>query len=101
MILISESSVNFIEGLVLDAREKGATFCQEYKREGNLIWPLLLDKVRPDMRIAWEEPFGPVLPVSVEEGIHHCNASNLGLQVYSFLELNPITFIGCIIFDCE
>ncbi|MBA0835913.1 hypothetical protein Goarm_008163 [Gossypium armourianum] len=55
-----------------------------YRREGNLIWPLLLDNVRPDMRIAWEEPFGPVLPViritSVEEGIHHCNASNFGLQ---------------------
>ncbi|VAH44336.1 unnamed protein product [Triticum turgidum subsp. durum] len=67
-----------------DAKEKGATFCQEYRREGNLIWPLLLDHVRPDMRIAWEEPFGPVLPVirinSVEEGIHHCNASNFGLQ---------------------
>lgn len=83
--VVSESSANFIEGLVMDAREKGATFCQEYKREGNLIWPLLLDHVRPDMRIAWEEPFGPVLPVirigSVEEGIHHCNASNFGLQV--------------------
>ncbi|KAG6430820.1 hypothetical protein SASPL_108893 [Salvia splendens] len=82
--VVSESSANFIEGLVMDARDKGATFCQEYKREGNLIWPLLLDHVRPDMRIAWEEPFGPVLPVirigSVEEGIHHCNASNFGLQ---------------------
>lgn len=77
-------SANFIEGLVMDAKQKGATFCQEYRREGNLIWPLLLDNVRPDMRIAWEEPFGPVLPVirigSVEEGIHHCNASNFGLQ---------------------
>lgn len=85
--VVSESSANFIEGLVKDAKEKGATFCQEYKREGNLIWPLLLDHVRPDMRIAWEEPFGPVLPVirigSVEEGIHHCNASNFGLQVQS------------------
>lgn len=83
--VVTESSANFIEGLVKDAKEKGATFCQEYKREGNLIWPLLLDNVRPDMRIAWEEPFGPVLPVirinSVEEGIHHCNASNFGLQV--------------------
>ncbi|KAH9616040.1 hypothetical protein KSS87_011987 [Heliosperma pusillum] len=82
--VVTESSANFIEGLVKDAKEKGATFCQEYKREGNLIWPLLLDNVRPDMRIAWEEPFGPVLPVirinSVEEGIHHCNASNFGLQ---------------------
>ncbi|KAL9377000.1 hypothetical protein Peur_031120 [Populus x canadensis] len=82
--VVTESSANFIEGLVMDAKEKGATFCQQYKREGNLIWPLLLDNVRPDMRIAWEEPFGPILPVirinSVEEGIHHCNASNFGLQ---------------------
>lgn len=86
--VVSESSANFIEGLVEDAKEKGATFCQPYKREGNLIWPLLLDHVRPDMRIAWEEPFGPVLPVirinSVEEGIHHCNASNFGLQVQTY-----------------
>lgn len=83
--VVTESSANFIEGLIMDAKQKGATFCQEYRREGNLIWPLLLDNVRPDMRIAWEEPFGPVLPVirinSVEEGIHHCNASNFGLQV--------------------
>lgn len=83
--VVTESSANFIEGLVMDAKQKGATFCQEYKREGNLIWPLLLDNVRPDMRIAWEEPFGPVLPLirinSVDEGIHHCNASNFGLQV--------------------
>ncbi|WOK94358.1 hypothetical protein Cni_G03060 [Canna indica] len=82
--VVSESSANFIEGLVVDAEQKGVTFCQEYRREGNLIWPLLLDHVRPDMRIAWEEPFGPVLPVirinTVEEGIHHCNASNFGLQ---------------------
>jgi glyceraldehyde-3-phosphate dehydrogenase (NADP+) len=37
------------------------------------------------MRIAWEEPFGPVLPVirinSIEEAIYHSNASNFGLQV--------------------
>eukprot|EP00270_Netrium_digitus_P008586 TRINITY_DN2578_c0_g1_i1.p1 TRINITY_DN2578_c0_g1~~TRINITY_DN2578_c0_g1_i1.p1 ORF type:complete len:506 (+),score=143.39 TRINITY_DN2578_c0_g1_i1:218-1735(+) len=82
--VISESSANFIEGLVIDAKEKGALLCQEYKREGNLIWPLLVDHVRPDMRLAWEEPFGPVLPViritTVDEGIHHCNANNFGLQ---------------------
>ncbi|GMN56945.1 hypothetical protein TIFTF001_026050 [Ficus carica] len=97
--VVSESSANFIEGLVKDAKEKGATFCQPYKREGNLIWPLLLDNVRPDMRIAWEEPFGPVLPVlrisSVEEGIHHCNASNFGLQGCVFTrDINKAILIG-------
>lgn len=88
--VVSESSANFIEGLVMDAKQKGATFCQEYKREGNLIWPLLLDHVKPEMRIAWEEPFGPVLPVirvtSIEEAIHHCNASNFGLQVHFLMQ---------------
>lgn len=82
--VVSESSANFIEGLVIDAKEKGAKLCQEYKREGNLIWPLLVDHVRPDMRLAWEEPFGPIVPViritTVEEGVHHCNASNFALQ---------------------
>ena len=47
--VVTESSANFIKGLVMDANQKGATFCQLYKREGNLIWPLLLDNVRPDI----------------------------------------------------
>lgn len=38
-----------------------------------------------NMRLAWEEPFGPVLPLirvkTVEEAIDHCNANNLALQV--------------------
>ncbi|KAL2545228.1 NADP-dependent glyceraldehyde-3-phosphate dehydrogenase [Forsythia ovata] len=84
-LVVTESSANFIEGLVMDAKKKGATLCQDYCRKGSLIWLLLLDNVQPYMRIAWKEPFGPVLPViritSVEEGIHHCNASNFGLQV--------------------
>lgn len=36
------------------------------------------------MRLAWEEPFGPVLPIvrvaSSEEAVAHCNASKYGLQ---------------------
>ena len=42
-------------------------------------------QVTPDMRIAWEEPFGPVVPVirisTVEQGIEHCNSNNVALQV--------------------
>lgn len=63
----------------------GATFLTPYKREGNLIWPTLLDNVTPDMRIAWEEPFGPVVPIMRVDGpdaaVAHCNANNLALQV--------------------
>ena len=42
------------------------------------------------MRIAWEEPFGPVIPVvrvaSVEQAIDHCNTNNLALQARSRAE---------------
>lgn len=53
--VVTESSANFIEGLVMDAKKKGATLCQDYRREGNLIWPLLLDNVRSDMRILLDQ----------------------------------------------
>ncbi|EFN50637.1 hypothetical protein CHLNCDRAFT_37743, partial [Chlorella variabilis] len=83
--VISEASANFIEGLVKDAEAKGATLCTgPYRREANLIWPVVLDHVTPDMRIAWEEPFGPVLPIirvkSEEEAVEHVNANRLALQ---------------------
>uniref|UniRef100_A0A061R8T4 NADP-dependent glyceraldehyde-3-phosphate dehydrogenase n=3 Tax=Tetraselmis sp. GSL018 TaxID=582737 RepID=A0A061R8T4_9CHLO len=82
--VVSEASANFIEGLVKDAKEKGATLCQEWRREGNLIHPVFVDNVTPDMRLAWEEPFGPIVPMmrikTVQQGIDHCNANRLGLQ---------------------
>eukprot|EP00240_Pyramimonas_obovata_P001457 CAMPEP_0118935606 /NCGR_PEP_ID=MMETSP1169-20130426/15736_1 /TAXON_ID=36882 /ORGANISM="Pyramimonas obovata, Strain CCMP722" /LENGTH=495 /DNA_ID=CAMNT_0006878663 /DNA_START=179 /DNA_END=1666 /DNA_ORIENTATION=+ len=82
--VVSKSSADFIEGLVADAKAKGATLYQEFKREDNLIWPVLIDNVTTDMRIAWEEPFGPVVPIirvkSEEEAIAICNQSKYGLQ---------------------
>jgi glyceraldehyde-3-phosphate dehydrogenase (NADP+) len=97
--VVSESSAKFVEGLVMDAKEKGATLCQEYKREGNLIWPLLLDHVNTGMRIAWEEPFGPVIPVvrvkTIEEAIDHTNANNLALQGCVFTQdINQAIYIS-------
>ena len=58
--VVSKSSADFIEGLVKDAEAKGATLCQPYKREGNLIWPLLIDKAR--LRCA-ARPAGCVPPL--------------------------------------
>lgn len=82
--VISDSSANFIQGLVEDAQAKGATFLTPWKREGNLLWPVLCDHVTPEMRLAWEEPFGPVLPIvrvkTVDEAVAHVNASRLALQ---------------------
>lgn len=56
----------------------------EWKREGNLVHPMLIDKVTTDMKLAWEEQFGPVIPVmrisDAAEAVEHCNTSRLALQ---------------------
>ena len=94
--VIDDSSADFIEGLVRDAQQKGAVELTPYKREKNLIWPTLLDHVTTDMEIAWEEPFGPVLPIirvsSLDEALTICNRSEYGLQSSIFTSNYPLAF---------
>lgn len=74
--LINQESVDFVSKLIDDAVKKGAVIltadkwgekvCQEKMqkhREGNLMYPMLLDGVTTDMHLAWTEQFGPVLPI--------------------------------------
>ncbi|MBT2724768.1 NADP-dependent glyceraldehyde-3-phosphate dehydrogenase [Bacillus sp. ISL-46] len=86
--LIDDQSADFVQGLIEDAIEKGATLVTGNKRERNLIYPTLLDHVTEDMAVAWEEPFGPVLPIirvsSDEEAINIANESEFGLQASVF-----------------
>lgn len=88
--LISEKSTDFVWELIEDALEKGAFLVTGGKRNGNLIEPTLFDYVTTDMRLAWEEPFGPVLPVmrvkTVEEAIEIANQSDYGLQSAIFTQ---------------
>ncbi|MCI6871952.1 MAG: NADP-dependent glyceraldehyde-3-phosphate dehydrogenase [Streptococcus hyointestinalis] len=94
--LIDKNAADFVEGLINDASDKGAEALTEIKREGNLICPVLFDKVTTDMRLAWEEPFGPVLPIirvkSVEEAIEISNKSEYGLQASVFTNNFPLAF---------
>lgn len=82
--LISEKSADYVSQLIADAEIKGAELVIGGKREGNLIYPTLFDKVTTDMRIAWEEPFGPVVPIirvkDMDEAVEIANASEYGLQ---------------------
>ncbi|WP_078409994.1 NADP-dependent glyceraldehyde-3-phosphate dehydrogenase [Priestia abyssalis] len=86
--LIDEQSADFVQILIADAIGKGAAVITGNKRERNLIYPTLLDYVTEDMRVAWEEPFGPVLPIirvsSDEEAIQIANESEFGLQASIF-----------------
>lgn len=94
--LIDTKAADFVEGLVNDAADKGAQALTKIKRDGNLICPILFDRVTTDMRLAWEEPFGPVLPVirvsSVEEAISISNQSEYGLQASIFTTNFPQAF---------
>ncbi|MGT2829516.1 NADP-dependent glyceraldehyde-3-phosphate dehydrogenase [Streptococcus hillyeri] len=94
--VIDSGSADYIEGLAKDAEEKGATALTPYKREGNLIWPTVYDNVTTDMRLAWEEPFGPIMPIirvsSVEEAIKISNESEYGLQASVFTNDFPLAF---------
>lgn len=94
--LISSKQCEFVQTLIDDALEKGATLICGNKREGNILWPTILDDVTTDMRIAWEEPFGPVLPFirtnNVQEAIEISNKSEYGLQGMIFTENINLAF---------
>lgn len=86
--LISSKAADFVMELIEDAKGKGADLIVGGNREGNLIYPTLFDNVTTDMRIAWEEPFGPVLPIirvkDKDEAIEIANESEYGLQSAAF-----------------
>ncbi len=88
--LINDKSADFVMELIEEAKEKGATLIAGGNREGNLVYPTLFDKVTLDMRLAWEEPFGPVLPIirvkDKDEAIEIANKSEYGLQSSVFTE---------------
>ena len=83
--LISEDSAKFVEELVNDAVQKGAKLLYGGKRhERGYFEPTILDNVTKDMRIAWEETFGPVVTImrvkDYEEAISLSNQSQYGLD---------------------
>ncbi|MFX0069680.1 MAG: NADP-dependent glyceraldehyde-3-phosphate dehydrogenase [Candidatus Hermodarchaeota archaeon] len=94
--IISSKQCEYVQGLINDAIEKGAVLKCGNKREGNIIYPTILDHVTTDMRVAWEEPFGPVLPFirvySADEAIQISNQSEYGLQGMIFTENLDLAF---------
>lgn len=88
--LIDKKAADFVEELMNDAIQKGAKCLTGGERVGNTISPALFDYVTEDMRLAWEEPFGPVLPIirvkSIQDAIAIANASEYGLQGAVFTE---------------
>lgn len=87
--VISRKAKERIEGYITEAEKEGAKILVdgrgalvEGKEEGYYIGPTVIDYVRPEMRIAKEEVFGPVLSIlrtnNVDEAIKIENDSPYG-----------------------
>ena len=68
--LSSKEGLETISGIVEDAKEKGAEILlggSKIEGKGYFYQPTILTNVKPNMRIASEETFGPVAPITVVE----------------------------------
>jgi len=88
--LYQHSTVIKNRRLIDDALAKGASLLTPLKITNNLIEPLIISNVTTSMLLAWEEQFGPVLPIltykNIQEAITYQNESNYGLQCSIFLK---------------
>jgi len=87
--LINERAAKKVEDLVNDAVNKGAKLlCGGKKYALGYYEPTVLDLVNRNMRIAWEETFGPVVTIirvkNYEEAISLANESEYGLDACIF-----------------
>ncbi|MBC8401782.1 MAG: CoA-acylating methylmalonate-semialdehyde dehydrogenase [Candidatus Marinimicrobia bacterium] len=87
--VISQAAKDRIEGYITEAEQQGAKILVDGrgatvagKENGFYVGPTVIDFVTPDMRIAKEEVFGPVLTIirvdSVDEALKIENASEYG-----------------------
>jgi acyl-CoA reductase-like NAD-dependent aldehyde dehydrogenase len=86
--MIRDSDAERVNDWIREAVEGGARLLEGGSFEGSFHQPSLITDVRPDMRLAREELFGPALAVSefdgVEQAIQLANATDYGLSAGVF-----------------
>lgn len=85
--VISQAAKDRIEGYITEAEERGAKILVDgrgatVKGKGYYVGPTVIDHVTPDMKIAQEEVFGPVLAImhtdTIDEALEIENSSAYG-----------------------
>lgn len=89
--LINQESIKKIEGLLKDAKSKGAEVVVVNKKlKGLLCSPTVIKNCHSQMRIAEEEIFGPVAPFysfeTEDEAVAMANDTRYGLAAYFYTE---------------
>jgi acyl-CoA reductase-like NAD-dependent aldehyde dehydrogenase len=86
--VISTAAADEIMARIEQALAGGASLACGNRREGNVLYPTVIENVPDDAELVAEETFGPVLPLrrftSLEEVIALVNASAYGLQAGVF-----------------
>lgn len=99
--VISQEAKERIERYITQAEEQGATLLLDGrnavvpgKENGFYVGPTVIDNVTPDMDIAKDEVFGPVLSIirvkTVDEAISLQNTSNYGNGASVFTQSGPL-----------
>ena len=82
--LISAAAADKVMSFADEAVAMGATILAGGKREGNVIWPTLVENVPEGTKLDREEVFGPVLTLSkyshFEDALKKVNSSQYGIQ---------------------
>ncbi|MBI2266412.1 MAG: NADP-dependent glyceraldehyde-3-phosphate dehydrogenase [Armatimonadetes bacterium] len=88
--VVSDETAKYVQALIDDALGKGARLLCGNESKGRYMSPTVLDRVTEEMSVAWEEPFGPVLPIlrvsHLDEAIRIANKSEYGLQSSVFTQ---------------
>ncbi len=86
--LVNEAALKRVTELIDDATSQGAEAVTGGKPDGKLYPPTVLKGVTPEMRLYYEESFGPVVPVipvdGAEEAIKVANDTEYGLSAAVF-----------------
>lgn len=82
--LISESDAERVMSWISEAEAAGARIVTGGKRNGNMVTPTILSNVKPDLKVACREIFGPVVTINpfsdLADAIDQVNRSAYGLQ---------------------
>ncbi|QKX17789.1 aldehyde dehydrogenase family protein [Microbulbifer sp. YPW1] len=88
--LIHTAAADEVEGRIQAAVDAGARVLFGHKREGNILWPTILDNIADDAELVAEETFGPVVPLRKFEDeaelVSLINSSPFGLQAGVFTQ---------------
>jgi benzaldehyde dehydrogenase (NAD) len=94
--LVNDAATQRVAELVEEAVSKGAEAVTGGKPDGKLFPPTVLQGVTPEMRIYYEESFGPVVPVipvdGPEEAVKVANDTEYGLSAAVFGKHVPTAF---------